>query len=46
MSQTRPVAPSASELAALDEVYEPARPVMSATERLRTVVGGSYHDDV
>ena len=38
MSQTRPDAPSMSELAALDEVWELARPVVAATERLRTVI--------
>ncbi|MGH9009461.1 MAG: hypothetical protein ACRDYF_06365 [Acidimicrobiia bacterium] len=38
MSQTRPVAPSVSELAHLEEVWDLARPVVAATERLRTVV--------
>jgi hypothetical protein len=38
MSQTRPAAPSVSELAGLEEVWELARPVVAATERLRTVV--------
>jgi hypothetical protein len=38
MSEARPVAPSVSELAGLDEVWELARPVVAATDRLRNVV--------
>ena len=38
MSEMRPVAPSVSELARLDEVWALAAPVVTATDRLRTVV--------
>jgi hypothetical protein len=38
MSRTRPAALSVSEVPELDEVWEAARPVVAATERLRSVI--------